>query len=322
MGAVHRGWLLALCLVSCRGGKEEELKAWGTVDVRVTDVSTRTMGRAARILVEEGEKVVTGQEIVRLDLSDLEAQRLQAAGALEAADAQLRLLQAGTRAEDIASAQKNLAAAEDTLRQRERDWERAQSLLQQNAIATQTAQQAQTAMEVARANVQSQQANVQKLLAGARSEELQSAAAQRSEAQAALGRIDELLRDRSLSSPIDGVVLLRMVEPEEVVLPGAPLLRLGEVARPYIDVYVPEPRAGEVRPGATVQVRLDTWPDRVFPGRVRFLSPEAEFTPKNVQTESQRARLVFRTRVDILEGQGLPLRGMPGQVIFTPGQTP
>lgn len=320
MGAVHRGWLLVLCLVSCRGGEEKALKAWGTVDVRVVDVSTRTMGRIARILVEEGDSVSTGQEILRIDLADLEGQRLQAVGALEAADAQLRLLQAGTRTEDIASAQKNLAAAEDTLRQRERDWERAQSLLEQKAIAVQTAQQAQTAMDVARANVQSQRANVQKLLTGARSEELQIAAAQRAQAQAALGRIDELLRDRSLASPIDGVVLLRMVEPDEVVMPGAPLLRLGEVARPWIDVYVPEPRAGDVRPGASVEVRLDTYPDRVFPGRVRFLSAEAEFTPKNVQTENQRSRLVFRTRVDILEGAGLPLRGMPGQVTFAPGE--
>lgn len=319
MGAAHRGWLLALCLVSCRGGEEKALKAWGTVDVRVVDVSTRTMGRVARVLVEEGETVAMGQEVVRLDLSDLEAQRLQAAGALEAADAQLRLLQAGTRAEDIASAQKNLAAAEDTLRQRERDWERAQNLLEQKAIAIQTAQQAQTAMEVARANVQSQEANVQKLLVGARSEELQAAAAQRGEAQAALQRIEDLLRDRSLPSAIDGVVLVRMVEADEVVMPGAPLLRLGEVGRPYIDVYVPEPRAGAVQPGASVQVRLDTYPDRVFQGRVRFLSPDAEFTPKNVQTESQRSRLVFRTRVDILEGEGLPLRGMPGQVTFSEG---
>lgn len=310
--------LLIPLAIACDRRGNEALQAWGTVESRTVDVGSRSPARVESVLVEEGDAVKAGQELVRLDLSELEAQRDQAAAAAAAADAQLRLLEAGSRAEDISAARQALSAAEDRQQQAERDLARARTLVAQSAASVQTEQDATTALQVAQADVQSRRANLQKLATGARAQEIEAAAAQKAQAEAGVRRIDDLLQDRILAAPVDGSVLDRLTEPGEVVRAGAPLLRLGETGRPYIDVYVPEPRVGEVRPGGDVTVKLDAYPDRTFPGRVRHLATEAEFTPKNVQTADQRARLVFRVRVDVLANEVRALPGMPGSVTFAP----
>lgn len=312
---------LALALVSCRGsGEPIPLRAYGSIEARQVRVSSRVPGRVLRVLVDENDAVVPGQPLLELDLHELEARRDQARAVLAQALARERLLRHGARQEDVVAAQKAIAAARLRAEQARHDRDRADMLRASNAISPSAHEAARTAFELATTEVATRSAELQKIVKGARAEELEEAAAARDEAGAALAVIEEQLNDRILAAPLAGTVIHRLVEPGEVVRPAAPLLVIGDLARPYMDVYVPEPRLAEARLGTAAEVEVDAFPGRVLRATVTHVSAEAEFTPKNVQTEEQRARLVFRVRVTVEDPQGLLRPGMPGAAVFkSPG---
>jgi HlyD family secretion protein len=288
------------------------------VEARQVRVASRIGGRVLRVLVEENDSVTVGQPLVEIDVRELEALRDQARGALAQAAARERLLVRGARREDIVEAQKSLAAAQARSDQARRELRRAEELRAGDAIALSAYDAARTAADLAQSDVEARRAQLQKIMGGARAEELQEAAAARTQAEAALAAVEDRLRDRILEAPIAGTVIHRMVEPGEVARAAVTLLVLGDLSHPYLDVYVPEPRLADARPGATVEVRVDALPARVFRGTVSHVASEAEFTPKNVQTDDQRARLVFRVRVDVEDAGGLLRPGMPGSATFGP----
>lgn len=309
------GFLL-IAAASCRGDRERELRAWGTVEARQYDVGTRVMGKVLEVLVDEGQTVSIGEPLLRLDLSDLEAQRAQAQAALEAAMAEEQLVVAGARIEDIHSAREAWQASVAQAASAEKEARRMSDLLKSGAVATRTAEDARFASRAASQTAQANESQYRKLLHGSRIEDVEAAKARRSQAEAALAVIESRLVDREISSPVDGIVLLRLVEAGAVALPGVSLLRLGAVFLPYVDVYVPEPDVGDVGVGREVEVLVDAFPDWSFRGRVRFIAEEAEFTPKNIQTAEQRSRLVFRVRVDVFDPEHRLHPGMPVSVRF------
>jgi HlyD family secretion protein len=271
------------------------------------------------VLVDENDSVVPGQPLVELDLRELEAQREQAQGALAQAAARERLLVHGAQREDIVAAEKAFAAAQARRDQARRDLRRAEELRAGDAIAPSGYEAARTASDLAESDMEGRRAELQKILGGTRAEELEEAAAVRAQAEASLAVIEERLRDRLLEAPIAGTVIHRMIEPGEVARAAVPLLVIGELSHPYLDVYVPEPRLAEAPLGSPAGVRVDALPGRLFRGTVSHVASEAEFTPKNVQTAEQRARLVFRVRVEVADPEGLLRPGMPGSATFGPG---
>jgi len=310
---------LAVALVCCRGSSHrDELRAYGSVEARQVRVSSRVGGRVLRVLVDENDAVVPGQPLVELDLRELEAQRDQARAALAQAVARERLLLHGAQREDVVAAQKAFAAARVRSDQARRDLERADMLRADNAIPLSAQEAARTAFDLATTDLETRRAQLQKIVGGARAEELEEAAAAREQAKGGLAVTEDQLRDQVLEAPLAGTVIHRMVEPGEVVRPGVPLLVIGDLSHPYLDVYVPEPRLADARLGTAVQVAADAFPGRTFRATVTHVSAEAEFTPKNVQTEEQRARLVFRVRVDVEDPEGLLRPGMPGAATFGP----
>ena len=310
---------VALALAACRGsGDPEPLRAHGSIEARQVRVASRTSGRVLRVLVEENDAVVLGQPLVELDLADLEAQRDQARGAVAQAAARERLLVHGAQREDVDAARAALDWARVRQDAARRELARVSELQAGGAAAPRALDDARAAHDLAIADVAARRAQLAKISGGSRAEEIEAAAAGRVQAEAALAAVEERLRDRVLEAPLAGVVIHRMTEPGEVARPAAPLVVIGDLARPYLDVYVPEPRVADARPGARVEVRADAFPDRTFRGVVRHVASQAEFTPKNVQTEEQRARLVFRVRVDVEDPDGLLRPGMPGVATFAP----
>lgn len=311
--------IVSLLVVGCHRG-ERELRAYGTVEARQVDVGSRVTGKVAEVLVDEGYTVSAGQPLLRIDLSELEAERRQALAALDVARAQERLVLAGARFEDIDAARRTWQASAAQARMVQQDYSRTALLARQGAAARASATDLRQSRDAAARAAQADRAQLQKLLNGARIEEVDAAVANRVQAEQAVEVIEARLADREIPAPLDGVVLLRLVEPGTVILPGMRLLQLGDVFRPYVDVYVPELRVGEVRVGGEVVVQVDGFPDWTFRGRVRFVSTEAEFTPKNVQTADERARLVFRTRVDVFDPEHRLKPGMPASVVFPSGR--
>lgn len=311
--------LVSLLAIGCERS-EKELRAYGTVEARQVDVGSRVTGKVSEVLVDEGYTVSVGQPLLRIDLSELEAERRQAIAALDVARAQERLVLAGARFEDIDAARKIWQASAAQAKLVQQDFARTALLARQGAAARASASDLGQSRDAAVRAAQADRAQLQKLLNGARIEEIDAAVANRVQAEEAVQVIEARLADQEISSPLDGVVLLRLVEPGTVILPGMRLLQLGDVFRPYVDVYVPELRVGEVRVGGEVEVQVDGFPRWTFRGRVRFVSTEAEFTPKNVQTADERARLVFRTRVDVFDPEHRLKPGMPASVVFPSGR--
>ncbi len=318
--------LLAVVMAASATGCREKtaggrLTAYGTVEVRQVDVASRVGGKVSQVLVDEGDQVKAGQPLVRFDLPELVAQEDQAKAAVEAAEAQLALLKAGARYQDIQAAEKALSAAQIRQAAAKREVVRVKALVAGKVVASQRLDDASTAVELAESEVAARKAQLSKLRAGARSQQIAAAEAAVGQAKAALEAVKAHLVDQQLDAPTAGIVLHRLTEPGEVARPGAPLLVIGEVARPYLDVYVPEPRIGEAEVGAKVEVHPDAFPQDVLHGLVRNVADEAEFTPKNVQTSDQRARLVFRVRVDVADPEHKLRPGMPAEATFPPKGT-
>jgi multidrug resistance efflux pump len=178
------------------------------------------------------------------------------------------------------------------------------------------ADQARAALAQADAQVLAAQAQLDGLRSGATTEEIAALQARVDQAQAALDALLSRRDRRTISAPADGVVLDVVAHPGEIAAPGATLLTLADLSRVRLTVYVPEPRLGEVHLGQSVQVTVDSFPERAFQGRVARIADRAEFTPRNVATREERANLVFAVEIDLPNEDGALKPGMPADAAW------
>lgn len=176
--------------------------------------------------------------------------------------------------------------------------------------------QAASAVHTAAAAVRVAEARLADLRAGPQAEELAVAEARLSLAQAQATALRHQGERLVLRSPVEGVVLTRLVQPGETVLPGSPLLRIGELQRVELVLYIPEPRIGEVALGQAVEVRVDSFPDRVFAGHVIHVADRAEYTPRNVATREERVNTHYAVRVGLANPDGALKPGMPADAVL------
>jgi HlyD family secretion protein len=301
------------------------------VEATQVRVASEVSGRVLQVTVQEGEEVAAGDLLVTIDTTGLDLRLRQATAEREQAAAQLRLLQAGSRAEDIQQAEAQLAAAEAErdaaaaeLAAARTDEARFEQLLRARAGAEKARDdaaarraQAEARLDAAQNRVSGARAALEKLRAGARPEELAAARARVAAVEAQLAALEENIRDATIAAPSSGVVTARLVEPGELVATGAPLVTLMDLDRAWANAYVEEPLVPSLRMGQPATVITDAG-DRL-PGEVAFIAPRAEFTPRNVQTAEERARLVFRVKVRVDNTRGVLKPGMPVEVEFSIG---
>ncbi|TMA31950.1 MAG: HlyD family efflux transporter periplasmic adaptor subunit [Deltaproteobacteria bacterium] len=243
-------------------------------------------------------------------------QREAKAAEARAADAQLELLKAGARGEDVRAAEAQLRgarAAEDTLKD---SLDRIRKLRADGTVPPSQVDDLAGQYERARAERQAAEERVAALKAGARSQEVKAALARSSQTHAALDAEDARLSRFVLRSEIAGEVLDTHVEPGEVVQPGTPVATLGETRRPYADVFVPQGELAGVRPGTAAQVRVDAASDR-FRGVVEMVGRNLEFTPRYLFSEKERPNLVVRVRIDLDDPSEKLHAGVPAFAEFT-----
>ena len=283
----------------------------GNVDIREVNLSFRVAGRIAGVLVDEGDKVVPGDAIARLDPEPLEKALAHAEGTLATAQANESLLRAGVRDEDVARLKAQMEGAAATVANARITLERRQNLLAANASSRQARDDAQAAYDEARAAHEAARQAYIAARNGTRPEEIDQAAAQ---SRAALAQRDSAklqLDDSFLAAPSAGTVLTRAVEPGAMVDAGTPVVTLSLDRPVRIRAYVPEPDLGRVAPGTKVLVYTDSRPDKPYEGVVGFVSPRAEFTPKQVETQDLRTALVYRIRILIEDADDMLRQGMP-----------
>jgi HlyD family secretion protein len=266
----------------------------------------------------------------------------QAEAAVEAAHARLQQLLTGSRPQEIQAAKAVLEQAQADAVKRKADMERAEMLHKNQFISAQEWDSAKNAYEVAAANQKKAEENYALVVEGPRKEEIAAARAQWEQAQAALKlaqarriQLDVLRKElvtaqaqvkeassavelvdtqigySQLKAPLSGVVLVKNAEPGEYVVPGGAVVTLGDMEKPWLKAFITEGDLGKVKLGQKVSVTTDSYPGKVYPGKVTFISSEAEFTPKNVQTAKERVKLVYRIKV-ALENPHRELKpGMP-----------
>jgi len=284
---------------------------WGNVDVHQVELGFRVSGRISRLDVDEGARVTPGAELAQLDHVPFETEVAAATAQVAMAQAQFDKATRGYRTEEIAQA----AAA---VRQREADLanarvtdERLKGLFPQGAVTRQDMDNADARVRESDAQLASAREQLALVTRGSRIEDIQTQEANLAAAKASLTRARTSLEDATLMAPSGGVVSVRAREVGAIVQAGQTIYTVALNDPVWIRAYVPQPRLGRIKPGMTVKIEVDSVPGQQFDGTVGFISPEAEFTPKSVQTEQVRDDLVYRLRIVAKDPQNVFRQGMP-----------
>ena len=292
-------------------GNAAALRISGNVELTEVQVSFKVPGRVLARPVDEGALVKRGEVVARLEAAELEdALRLARADA-DAAAANLAELEAGARREEVAQGEALLSRAEAEAVRVAADYQRSAALYAREVIPKRELESARAANEQAKASVRERREALQLLRKGPRRERIAAARASLDGARARLSTAKERLGYATLVAPISGVVLTKSVEPGEQVAAGTPVVTLGDLEQCWLKGYIAETDLGRVKLGQRARVTTDGQPGKVFEGRVSFISSQAEFTPKSVQTEKERVKLVYRIKI-ALANPGMELKpGMP-----------
>ena len=318
--------LAAAALAGACGGKppSDRVRASGQVEATDVRVGPQVGGRLLELHVAEGDRVKAGDLVARLDTADTELALARARAEREQAVAQLRLLQAGARVEDVREAEARLAsadadalAADAELQAAQADVDRFEGLLAQHSGSRKQRDDAVTRRDVAAAKrkaaqdrVRAARETVARLRAGARPQEIDAARAHVAAAEAQIATLQKAVADATLTAPVGGIVTEKLADVGEIVSPRSPIVVVTDLDHAWANVYVDEPVVPRLRLGQPATVFTDAGGPGV-PGTISYISAKAEFTPRNVQTADERSKLVYRVKVSVDNRNGVLKAGMP-----------
>jgi HlyD family secretion protein len=312
---------VALGGAACRSRVDASLlTASGNVEATDVRISTKVPGRLVSLEVREGDVVKAGQELARLETTDLSLALQQARAEREQASAELRLRLSGARKEDIAEVEAQVASAEADLAGAERDLQRMQDLLAKGSGTTKARDDAQTRRDVLVGRLAALRQALARLRAGSRAEEKDAARARVATVEARIAQLEQQVKDATITSPIGGVVTEKIAEAGELMQVGSGVCVVTDLTNAWLTVYVPEADLGRIRIGQEAEVVTDGGQSRK--GSITFVASKAEFTPKNVQTRDERVKLVYKVKVGLDNADGLFKPGMPSEARFTPVAAP
>lgn len=313
---------VALVIAGCQRGSKNrngELVLSGNIEVTEAQLGFKLPGRLAERALSEGQPVTAGQLVARLDDAEQVHELALRRAELAAVRAALAELEAGSRPQEIAAAQASLRSAEAERERAQLEFTRQKELLGKNAVSTRDFEVAQAQLHVATARAAESGERLKLVREGPREQTILQARARTEQAAAAVALAQTRLDYTRLHAPFAGMALAHHIEPGEYVSPGTPVVSVAELGRVWVRVYINQTDLGRVRLGQKVNVRIDTYPDKRYEGTVSYIASEAEFTPKTVQTDKERVKLVFRAKVDVDNPHGELKPGMPADVIVPHG---
>ncbi len=334
----------------------------GNLELTQVDLAFKTPGRITELNVREGDWVVTGDVVAKLDdeqlrhtlagntaaVAEARSQYQQLQTAIEfqkaqidteivlhqaekaAATAMLDELLSGSRRQEIQQAEAAMADAQARFDNAQQDWARAETLYGNQDISTSQYDQFRSRAESAEAQLEQAKEHYDLVLEGPRQEtitaqraqvaradaaiaateanrievrrkeqQLQAIRAQIERAEAQVSVTQTLINDATLLAPMNGIIQVKAAELGEVVAAGTTVANLGDLQHPWLRAYINETDLGKIKVGGRAKLRTDSYPDKIYEGRISFISPEAEFTPKQIQTEEERVKLVYRIKIDV-----------------------
>ena len=315
----------ALLSIACtKTMPRDRARVSGQVEATQVQVAAEIGGRVIALPTNEGDRVQAGDILARLDTRDTELALQRATAERQQAQAQLNLLLAGSRPEDIRQAAAQVAGAEAEsgavqaeLTAAEKDLERFEELLRLNSGSQKQRDDALTRRDVGRQHVQAARQREQaaretlaRLQAGARPQEIQVARARVAAADAQIAVLQKNLEDAIIRSPVAGVVTEKLTELGQMMAPRMTVVVVTDLDHAWANVFVDEPDVPRIRLGQSASVFTDAG-GKSLPGRVTFIASKAEFTPRNVQTAEERSKLVYRVKVSVDNREGILKEGMP-----------
>jgi len=282
-----------------KSAPSNELTLSGNIEAHESLVGFKVQGTIVDLPVQEGQQVEEGALLARLEDADFKQKVRIDQATVAVRQSNLALTLAGTREQEIRASQQAMIDAQADLDEKKLDNDRAQQLFSKDEIAAQDRDLAATALKRAEANFHAAQQRYNEAVEGSRKEDIAIARANLAQANANLGlsRIDESYT--TLRAPSAGVIAVREAELGEVVAPGSPVVTLDDLDQLWLRAYVAEPDLGRIRWGQDATITTDSFPGKQYRGRISFISPDAEFTPKSVQTYAERVTLVYRIKIDI-----------------------
>ena len=304
--------IMALTLLLCASCSLQSDKpdGSGTIECTQVRVAPEVGGRIASLLFKEGDSVTNGQTLAIIDPLAFQLRRDEARAALAQSQAQFDLLTAGSRSEDVLRARAQVAEAAATAAAAAADARRIEPLFAQNSVTQKQRDDAVSTAERTTAGLEAAKQQLTHIEKGNREEEIRAAKAAVELAKARLAQAEKAVTDCVVTAPLAGIVTTKNVEQGEVVAPGASLTTLSRLDEVWLSLYIPETRLPDVKFGNKAFVRIDGSPTR-YEGRITFVSPEAEFTPRNIQTPDERTKLVYRVKVTLPNPGGIFKPGMP-----------
>lgn len=304
--------ILIICAAGCSEKKNEnEIKASGTIEAIDVVISSKVAGQIKDVLVKEGDKVKKDDILIILDHETFDIQLRQAQANIDQAEAQLRLLQAGARKEDVKLAEEQVRLSKINLDQAKTDKDRFEKLYETNTITLKQFEDVKTRYDQTLNQYNSSRENLSKVKNIIRPEEIESARANLKRNQVSLELIQKNIDDGTIKSPVDGIVSKKFVEAGEYIIPGGSVMKISDLSTVNLYIYVTEQELGKVKLGQKAEVMIDAYKDKIYAGDVIFISPEAEFTPKNIQTQEERTKLVFAIKIQIPNNSFDLKSGMP-----------
>jgi HlyD family secretion protein len=299
-----------ICLVAC-SSPSRPIEASGTIEATSVQISSKSSGEILHLDASEGTFVREGDILAVIDHATLDIQLGQARSGVDLAKAQLDLLTNGARGEDLAQAKDALNQANDTLQNAQEDYNRMESLYKVNAATKKQRDDAEYRYTAAKAQASSAEQALLKLQNFARPEDVKAALARVDQAVYSERLLQKSIQDCSVHSPVSGIVTEKLVEEGELAEPGTGLYVITNLDTVKLTIYVSETDLGDIRLGQEARISIDSRPGATSPGKVTYISPIAEFTPKDIQTKDERVKLVYAVRIEIANPQQVFKPGMP-----------
>jgi len=288
-----------------------ELKIYGNIDIRDANLAFNEQERITQVFVEEGDRVTAGRVLATLQTNRLEAQIEEAEAKIGAQQEMVKRLEAGSRPQEIEQARAEVAAAKATVRNSMLNFERISKTSGAGATSQQAMDNARAQLDVDRAQLKVKEKALNLTLEGPRKEDIAAAKNTLEALKGSLSLLKIRVVDMTLISPSPGIIRNRILEPGEMASPNQPVVTLALTDPKWVRAYVAEPDLGRINLGMKAKILSDSFPDQSFEGWIGFISPVAEFTPKTVETEDLRTKLVYEVRVFVHDTEDLLRLGMP-----------
>ncbi|MGB9663845.1 MAG: HlyD family secretion protein, partial [Ignavibacteria bacterium] len=277
----------------------------------------KVTGELQKVFAREGEEVKKGDTLFLIDRKEIQFQYNQALANYNSALAKYQTILQGVRAEDKAQLREMVHQAEVNFENAKKDFERVKNLFENQSVSQKVFDDAKLRMEIAEAQLKSAKENLQKAERGPLKSEIEAAKSLAEAAKSQVELLEKKINDAVITAPSNGFISLINYDEGELVVAGSLITKIINLDEVFVKVYVSELNLGRIKIGDEVEIKPDAYPDKTFKGKIVFISSEAEFIPKNIQTKEERVKLVYAVKIRVENPEHLLKDGMLCDVLIS-----